>query len=80
MLPGLVAASVLPLAHATRTRAISSHRSTDSSKRLYWSSSVVPEATRQSEAERESQRVGERASLAFAAPQLQRCRNSRVEH
>jgi hypothetical protein len=45
MLPGLVAASVLPLAHATRTRAISSHRSTDSSKRLYWSSSVVPEAT-----------------------------------
>ena len=74
-------ASVLrPLAHATRPRADSSHRSTDSSKDPNWSSSVVAEASRQSEAERESQRVGERASLAFAAPQLQRCRDSRVEH
>ena len=74
-------ASVLrPLAHATRGRAISSHRSTDSSKHLHWSSNVVRGATSKSEAERESQRVGERASVAFAAPQLHRCRNPRNKH
>ena len=35
-------ASVLrPLAHATRGRSNSSHRSTDPSKRLYWPSSII---------------------------------------